>query len=85
MVVHCCCRLWRGATLAAVQWRIRELESGKERLEVEVHKRTRQLEEQNRQIEADKQVIATPVRRTESPGQSQNPLLFQHHPRVPHP
>ncbi|MCB0546122.1 MAG: hypothetical protein KDD19_00955, partial [Phaeodactylibacter sp.] len=48
-----------GATLAAVQWRIRELESGKERLEVEVHKRTRQLEEQNRQIEADKQVIAT--------------------------
>ena len=54
-----------GAALAAVWWRIRELESGKERLEAEVHKRTRQLEEktarleeQNRQIEADKQVIA---------------------------
>lgn len=54
-----------GAILAAVQWRIKELERGKKRLEAEVQKRTRQLEEktvqleeQNRQIEADKQTIA---------------------------
>ncbi|MBK8969467.1 MAG: hypothetical protein IPM36_22955 [Lewinellaceae bacterium] len=47
-----------GGILAAVQWRITELKKGKARLEVEVQKRTRQLEEQYRQMEADKQTIA---------------------------
>ncbi|MEZ4966503.1 MAG: ATP-binding protein [Saprospiraceae bacterium] len=46
-----------GAILAAVQWRITALKKGKERLEAEVRNRTRQLEEQYRQIEADRQII----------------------------
>lgn len=47
-----------GTILAAVRWRIMELKKGKKRLEAEVRRRTRQLEEQYRQMETDKQTIA---------------------------
>ena len=47
-----------GAVLATTRWRIKQLKRGKEQLEIEVQKRTWELEEKNRRIELDRQTIA---------------------------